>query len=159
MAKRLDGSLGIEVGLVPGHIVLDGDPASHFPKGHSPQFSARDCCGQTAGLIKMPVGMKVGVGPGDIVVSISARVCCGEMAGLIKMPLDTEVGLGPGDIVLDGDPALLLKTGTSSLFGPCPLWPNSWVDQDSIWYGVMLQASAQTILCCIGTQLPQRGTP
>jgi len=32
--------LGMQVGLGPGHIVLDGDPAPHLRKGHSPQFSA-----------------------------------------------------------------------------------------------------------------------
>jgi len=36
--------LGRELGLGPGDIVLDGDPA--IPKGHSPQFSAHVCCGQ-----------------------------------------------------------------------------------------------------------------
>jgi len=50
-------------GLGPGHIVLDGDP----PKGHSPQFYARIFCGQMAGWIKMPLGMEVRLGPGDIV--------------------------------------------------------------------------------------------
>jgi len=29
--------LGMQVGLGPGHIVLDGDPASTPPKGHSGQ--------------------------------------------------------------------------------------------------------------------------
>jgi len=38
--------LGVQVGLGPGHIVLDGDPAPLPPKGHSPQFSAHICCGQ-----------------------------------------------------------------------------------------------------------------
>jgi len=58
--------LGMEVGLGPGHIVLDGNPA--VPQdGHSPQFSAHVCC-QTAGLIKMSLGTKVGVDPGDIVL-------------------------------------------------------------------------------------------
>jgi len=28
--------LGTQVGLGPGHIVLDGDPATPTPKGHSP---------------------------------------------------------------------------------------------------------------------------
>ena len=37
--------LGTEVGLGPGHIVLDGDPAT--PKGHNPQFSAHVYCDQT----------------------------------------------------------------------------------------------------------------
>ena len=30
--------LGREVGLSPGHIVLDGDPPAPPPKGHSPNF-------------------------------------------------------------------------------------------------------------------------
>jgi len=61
--------LGTEVGLGPGHIVLDGDPTPLFPpkKGAQPPFSAHVFCGQTAGLIKMPFGMKVGVDPGNIV--------------------------------------------------------------------------------------------
>jgi len=25
----------------------------------------------------------------------------------------------------------------SPLFGPCLLWPNSWMDQDTTWYGGM----------------------
>jgi len=59
--------LGMEVGLGPNHIVLDGDPAS-LPKGHSPQFSAHVRCGQTAGWIKMPLDMEVGLGPADFVL-------------------------------------------------------------------------------------------
>ena len=55
--------LGMQVGLGPGHIVLDGDPAT-LPKGHSPQFSADICCGQMAVWIKMPL---IGLGPGDCV--------------------------------------------------------------------------------------------
>ena len=58
--------LGTEVGLGPGHIVLDGDPAPPPQKGHRLQFSAHVCCGQTAGWIKMPLGMEVGLGPGNI---------------------------------------------------------------------------------------------
>jgi len=38
-------------------------------KGHSPlQFSDHVHCGQTAGWIKMPLGMDVGLGPGDFVL-------------------------------------------------------------------------------------------
>jgi len=40
--------LGMQVGLGPGHIVLDGDRAPPLPKGRSPQFSAHICCGQMA---------------------------------------------------------------------------------------------------------------
>ena len=42
-------------------------PSPLSPKGHSPQFSAHVCCGQTAGWIKMPVGTEVALGPGHIV--------------------------------------------------------------------------------------------
>jgi len=69
------------------------------------------------GWINMPLGMAVGLGPGDFVLDgdpapsspkrggapqFSAHVYCGQTAGWIKMPLGTEVGLGPGYIVLDG---------------------------------------------------------
>jgi len=61
--------LGREVGLGPGDIVIDGEPAPHPQKGHStPPFSAHVCCGQMAGWIKMPLGTKVGLGPGHIVL-------------------------------------------------------------------------------------------
>ena len=46
--------LGIQIGLGPGHIVLDGDPAA--PKGHSPQFFAHVYCGQIAACISIPIG-------------------------------------------------------------------------------------------------------
>jgi len=59
--------LGMEVGLRPGHIVLDGDLA--LPKGHnSRQFSTHVHCSQTAGWIKMPLGTEVGLGSGHIVL-------------------------------------------------------------------------------------------
>jgi len=65
-------ALGMEVGLGAGHIVLDGDPDAPPLKGHSlPQFSANVRCGQTAGWIKMSLGMVVNVGPGDVVLDES----------------------------------------------------------------------------------------
>ena len=62
----------------------------------------------------------------------------GQTAGCIRIPLGTEVGLGLGDNVLDGHPAHPIKRGTAArplLFGPCLLWPNGLMDEDSIWYG------------------------
>ena len=75
--------LSVQVGLGPGHIVLDGHPAPPSLKGRAPppQYSAHICCGQTVGYIKMPLGM--------------------------------EVGLSPGDFLLHGDPALSPKRGRS----------------------------------------------
>ena len=121
---------------------------SFLPKGHSPQFLAHVSCGQTAGWIKMPLGMEVDLCSGDIVLDgtelppkrgrapqFSAHVYCGQTAGCISIPFGTEVGLGPGDIVLDGDPAAPKKGHSPPIFSPCLLWPNCWMDQDATWYG------------------------
>jgi len=61
--------LGMEVGLSPGDFVFDGDPAPFLKKGAEPppQFSAHVYCGQTAGWIKMTLGMEMSIGPGHIV--------------------------------------------------------------------------------------------
>jgi len=57
--------LGMEVGLVPGDVVLDGDRA--LPqKGHNPQFSAHVYCGQTTEWIKARLGTEIGLGTGHI---------------------------------------------------------------------------------------------
>jgi len=83
--------LGMEVGLGPGHIVQDGDPAPLPKKGdRGSQFSANFYCGQTAGWIKMPLGTEVGLGPGDIVLD-------GEQAPPQKM--DTPPNFPPTSIV------------------------------------------------------------
>jgi len=65
----------MEVGLGPGHSVLDGEMGTHLHhrKGHSSP------------------------------THFSAHINCDQMARWIRIPLATGVGLGPGDIVLDGD--------------------------------------------------------
>ena len=83
--------LGPEVGFVPGHIVLDGDPAPPPRKGHNPRIFG-PCVLWPNGWINQ----------------------------LTKMPLGREVCLGPGGIVLDGDPAPSPKREHSPpIFGPC----------------------------------------
>ena len=61
-------------------------------EGAQPQFSTHVRCGQMAGWIKIPLGMEVGLGPGDFVwdgtqlrrpqkghsPQFSAHVYCGE---------------------------------------------------------------------------------
>jgi len=91
--------LGVEVGLDPSNIVLDGDPAPPPQKGQSHPIFGHVYCAQTDAWIMMPLGTDVGLGPGHVVL-----VCCGQTAGWIKMPL-IMVGLGPGNIVLNADPA------------------------------------------------------
>jgi len=98
---RIKMKLGMQVGLVPGHIVLDGNPAPS-PKGHSPQFSVHVCCGEMGELTKMPLGTKVGVGPSDIVL-------CGNPAPPKR---GTAPVFGPCLLWPNGRPSqLLLSTG------------------------------------------------
>ena len=52
MVGRIKMKLGMQVGLDPGHIVLDGDPAPLPQRGTAPtQFSAHICCGQMTAWI------------------------------------------------------------------------------------------------------------
>ena len=53
----------------PRGLRLDRDPAPSHKGGAAPQFSAHVYCSQTAGLIKMPLGMEVGLGPVHIVLN------------------------------------------------------------------------------------------
>ena len=77
----------------------------------------------------MPLGMKVGFGPGDFVfggdpatprkkgtytpAQFLAHVYCGQTAGWMKTPSSTEVDFDPGHIVLDGVPPLRVR-GTAA---------------------------------------------
>jgi len=60
----------MEVDLGAGDFVFDGDPATARTEGTPTitQFLAHVYCGQTAGLMKMPLGTKVDLGPGHIVL-------------------------------------------------------------------------------------------
>jgi len=60
--------LGKQVGLGPGHMVLDGDSATLPQRGTTPtQYSAHICYGQMAAWIKMPLGMELDLSPGNFV--------------------------------------------------------------------------------------------
>jgi len=61
--------LGVEVGLGPGHILLDGDgQSSPRKKGALPQVLAHVCCGPTSGGINMPLSTEIGLSPSHIVL-------------------------------------------------------------------------------------------
>ena len=62
-------------------------------------------CGHTAGWIKMPLGMEVGLGPGHIVL------------------------LGPIS------PSQKRRQSPLLIFGPFLLWPSGCMYQDTTWYG------------------------
>jgi len=124
--------LGMQVGLGPGHTVLQGDPAPASPKGHSPPifgpyllrpngcmdqdvtwYAARPrprrLCVRWGPHSLLPKG---GGGPPPI---FSAHVYCSQTARLMTLVLGMEVGLSPGDFVLDRDLAPLPKRGQKPL--------------------------------------------
>jgi len=128
---RIKMKLGIEVGLGPGHTVLDGDSAPPPPKGHNPHpifgpylLRPNGCMDQYATWYRgrpQPRGLCVrwGASPPSpkrgrsSLPQISAHVYCGQTAGWIKMALGMQVGFSPGDFALDGDPAHSPKKGRS----------------------------------------------
>jgi len=98
--------------------VLDGNPAPPPLNGTAPNFRPMSVvAGQTAGWTKMPLGLEIGLIPGNFVfdgdpaapaqikgtapTQFLAHVYCGQTAEWIKMPLATEVNLGAGNVVLD----------------------------------------------------------
>jgi len=77
-------------------------------RGTSPtQFSAHIFCGQMAAWIKLPLGMELGLSPGDFVLD-------GDPA----LPSPKKGAEPP-----------------SPIFGPLLLWPNGCMHQDATWYG------------------------
>jgi len=60
--RRIKMKLGMRIGLGPGHIVLDGNPAPLTQRGTASQFSVHICCGQMAAWIKMSLGMELDLG-------------------------------------------------------------------------------------------------
>jgi len=126
--------LARKVGLNPGDVVLDGDPAPLPEKWQSPQFSAHVYCGQTAGWITMPLGMEIGSAQATLWIVLdgdpalpppkvhspqfSAHVCCSQTAGWIKMPLGTKVGLGQATLCYMGTQPPPQKRGHTPNFRP-----------------------------------------
>ena len=88
----------------PRRLRVRWEPSSPPVKGHSPQ-SAIVRCGQTAGWTKMPLGMEVGLDPGDFVFD--------------GTQLPPEKRAHP----------------PHPIFDPCLFWPNGWMDKDATWYG------------------------
>ena len=61
MTGWINMPLGTEVRLGPSDIIVRWGPSSPSQKQTEPPFSAYVCCGQTAGWIKMTIGMVVGL--------------------------------------------------------------------------------------------------
>ena len=106
------------------------------------QFSAHLYCGQTAGCIKMPLGMEVGLSPVDCVRWVPApkkgvepsnfrpmSIAAKWLHGGRPRPRQHCVRWGPSSQNPKGGGA------PSPNFGPCLLWPNGSMYQDSTWHG------------------------
>jgi len=93
----------------PRRHCANGDPASPPQKVVElpSQFSAHVYCGQTAGWIKMTLGMELGLVPGHIVLGGNAAALPPQKKGV--------------------EP--------SQIFGPSLLRPKGWMHQDATWYG------------------------
>ena len=123
--------LSTEVGLGPGDIVLDGDPATQKmlrpPILRPCLLWPNDCMHQDTTWYEsrpQPRRLCVTWRPSPLPKKgarpqFSAHLYCGQTAGCIKMPLGVKVGLSPGDFVLDGYPATYRKwDGAPSNFRP-----------------------------------------
>ena len=120
------------------------------PNGYSPQFSAHLCCGQTAGWIKLPLGMEVGRSPGHVV--LDGNPAPPRNGPSSPLPTFDPCLLWPNgwmnqDATSYGDkpwprprcvrwerPPPRKKVHNPSIYGPCLLWPNGWTDQGATWY-------------------------
>ena len=91
----------------PRRLWVRWGPRSPLQKGgRAPsQFSVNVYCGQTAGWIKMLLGIEIGLSSGDFVLD-------GD-------PALPQKGAEP----------------PSPIFVPFPLWPNGWMHQVATWYG------------------------
>jgi len=123
-AERIKTALGMEVGLGPGHIVLDGDPAPSPKRGWtrspSPIFGP---------FLLWPNGW----------MHQDATWYGGRSQ--------------PGDFVLDGDPAPLpRKRAKPPNFRPMSIVAKRL--SGSRWHLAWRWALVQATLCWVGTQLP-----
>ena len=145
-------TLCTEVGLGPGHIMLDGDPAPAPRKGIEPPIfgpsllwlngwmhqDATWCGGRPQprrlcvrwGLSPLPQKWRSPT-------RFSAHVYCGQTAAWIKnqdatwcggrpQPMRHCVRCGPSYPQIKG------YTQPHSIFVPCLLWPNGWMDEDAV---------------------------
>jgi len=96
----------------PRRLCVRWGPRPFLQKGAEPppEFSAHFYCGQTTRCTKMPLGMDVGLIPGDIVLD--------------------------GDPVL---PPQQRGQSLLPIFGPFLLCPNGWMHRDATWQSKLLR--------------------
>ena len=116
----------------------------------------------------MPLGMQVGLSPGDFVLDgdpaplpkkggafqFSAYVYYNQTAGCIKLPLSTQLGLGPGDFMLHGDPPPLPQKGGGAPLPNFPPMSIVAIRLDGSRCHLVRGRLQPRRLCSMGTQLP-----
>jgi len=106
-----------------------GPVLSSRERGQSPlpNFLAHFCRGKTAGCIKMPLGIEVGLSPGDFVLDV------------------------------DPAPHPKKGAEPPKFLSPCLLWPNGWMDQDGTWHGGRPQPRRLCVRWGPSPLLPKKG--
>jgi len=127
---RIKMKLGMQVGLGPGHNMLDGDPAPPPPKGHSPPIF---------GPYPFPPNGRIDQDS----TWYGGRPRPGATLCQMGTPLPSP-----------------RKGGGQSpqFFGPCLLWPNGWTDQDGTWHGGRSQLRRRYGVRWRPSPLPKKGT-
>jgi len=158
-------ALAMEVGLGPGCIVANGNPAPLPKMGQIPPiFGPSLLHGQTAGYIKMPLGMEVGLSLADLVLDgvpdpspkrgrspsqFSAHVYCGQAAGAWVHQDATWYGAGrqPKRHCVAWGPSSRPKRAQPPIFGPCLLWLNGCMHHYATWYAGRPQPRRHCVRC------------
>jgi len=140
----------------------DGDPAPLPKRGRSPQFSAHLYRGQTAGWIKMVLGMEVGLSPGDFVLDGNPAPpqkgtappifgpCLLRPNGCMHQDASWYGGKRrPGRHCVMGTqlPCTIRGGARSPIFAPFLLWQNDWMHQNATSYGLRPQPRGLCVRC------------
>jgi len=131
---------------------------------------------QMAGSIKMPLGVAVGLGPGDYVLDEAASLSpkTGRNPSQIFGPFllwpngsmhqDATWYGGrpqPRGLCVRWGPSSIPKKGaepSSPIFGPCLLWPYGSMDQDGTWHIKVGLGPGHIVLDGDPAPLPKKGT-
>jgi len=122
-------------------------------RGPSPNFRLISVMSKTAGCIKMPFVVELGLGPGDIVLDRDpaqppkSGVSTPNFGSCLLRPNgwmdqdDTWHGGKPQSRphCVRWGPSSPAQRGTAPQYSAraCLLWPNGYVDQDVTWYGAI----------------------
>jgi len=140
---------GMEVGLGPGQNVLDGNPATPHPNGHSPPILGPYMLWPNGWIVQdatwyggRPRSEQhcVRWGPRSPSPKGAQPPVFGPCLVWPNSWMDQDVTWyrgrpQPSRHCVRWGPSSSLKGAWLPVFGPCLLWPNGWMDEDATWYG------------------------